>query len=259
MTLSVPSAAPSKQQRCALVTGATSGIGKAAARELARLGFALIVTGRRAERLAELVKELTAVPVFPLTFDVRDRAAVEAAVAELPAAWRRVDVLVNNAGNAHGMGPIQAGAVADWDAMLDTNVKGLLYVTQAVLPMMGEGSHILNIGSIAGQEAYANGNVYCASKAAVQMLSKTMRLDLIGLGIKVSEINPGLVETEFSLVRFKGDEARAASVYQGFEPLRAEDIAELIGFVVTRPARVNIAEMVVLAGAQAAATTVRRS
>ena len=244
----------------AFITGASSGIGRATAVALAAAGFQLVVCGRRRERLEGLAAELAPVPVHVLAFDVRDRAAVQAAVAGLPPAFAAVDVLINNAGGAHGLAPIQSGDPADWDQMLDANVRGLLNVTQALLPgMTGRGrGFILNVGSIAGQEAYANGNVYCASKAAVAMLTKTMRLDLLPLGIKVAEINPGAVETEFSQVRFKGDAARAAKVYEGFEPLRAADVAEVIVFMVTRPARVTIAEVLVLAGAQGAATTIVR-
>ena len=246
--------------RTAFVTGASSGIGRATAVALAGEGFQLVVCGRRPERLTELATELAPTPVHILTFDVRDRAAVNAAVASLPAAFQAIDVLINSAGGAHGLSPIQSGDPADWDQMLDSNVRGLLNVTQALLPGMTarQSGFILNVGSIAGQEAYANGNVYCASKAAVQMLTKTMRLDLLPLGIKVAEINPGAVETEFSQVRFKGDAARAAKVYEGFTPLRPEDVAEIIGFMVTRPAHVTIAEVLVLAGAQGAATTIVR-
>ena len=219
--------------KTAFITGASSGIGRATAVALAGAGFELVVTGRRRERLEELVAQLAPVPVHVLVFDVRDRAAVEAAVATLPEASRAPDVLVNNAGGAHGLSPIQSGNPGDWDQMLDANVRGLLNVTHALLPGMTarKTGFILNIGSIAGQEAYANGNVYCASKAAVSMLTKTMRLDLLPTGVRVAEVNPGAVETEFSQVRFKGDEARAAKVYEGFEPLKAEDIADVIVFM----------------------------
>jgi len=243
----------------AFITGASSGIGRATAVALAKAGFQLVVTGRRRERLEELAQEL-ATPVHILTFDVRDRAAVESAVASLPTEFADVDVLINNAGNAHGLAPIQDGNVEDWDTMLDGNVKGLLYVSRAVLPAMTRRrvGHIINIGSIAGQEAYANGNVYCASKAAVSMLTKTMRLDLLPHNIRVAEVNPGAVETEFSVVRFKGDEARADTVYKGFEPLRAKDVADVIQFMVTRPPHVNIAEVLLLPAAQGAAAAIRR-
>lgn len=246
--------------RTAFVTGASSGIGRATAAALAQTGFQLVITGRRRERLDELARQLAPTPVHILTFDVRDRAAVNAAVASLPAEFRTIDVLVNNAGGAHGLAPIQDGDPNDWDAMLDSNVKGLLNVSQAVLPGMKERQqgHIINIGSIAGHEVYANGNVYCASKAAVAALTKAMRIDLLPLHIRVAEVNPGAVETEFSEVRFKGDAVRAAKVYDGFDPLKPEDIAEVIQFMVTRPANVHIAEITVFAGAQGAATLIRR-
>jgi NADP-dependent 3-hydroxy acid dehydrogenase YdfG len=246
--------------RTAFITGASSGIGRATAVALAGAGFQLVVTGRRRERLEELAAQLSPVPVWVLAFDVRDRAAVQAAVATLPAELQAPDVLVNNAGGAHGLTPIQAGDPADWDQMLDANVRGLLNVTHALLPGMTarQTGFIVNIGSVAGQEAYANGNVYCASKAAVGMLTKTMRLDLLPTGVRVAEVNPGAVATEFSQVRFKGDAARAAKVYEGFEPLRPEDVADIIVFMVTRPPHVTIAEVLMLAGAQGAATTIVR-
>ncbi|SDX46617.1 SDR family NAD(P)-dependent oxidoreductase [Hymenobacter psychrophilus] len=246
--------------KTAFITGASSGIGRAAAVALGKAGFKLVLTGRRRERLEELARELADVPTHLLTFDVRDRAAVDAAVASLPAEFADVDVLINNAGNAHGLGPIQQGDPADWDAMLDGNVKGLLYVSRAILPAMTRrnSGHIINIGSIAGHETYANGNVYCASKAAVAALTKGMRLDLLPHHIRVAEVNPGAVETEFSEVRFKGDTQRAAGVYQGYEALRAEDVADLLAFMVTRPAHVNIAEVLILPAAQGAATVIRK-
>ena len=247
--------------KTAFITGASSGIGKATAQVLAQNGFRIIAAGRRHERLQELVEQFGEDKILPLAFDVRDNAAVVAAVHSLPEDWRtNIDVLVNNAGNAHGLASIQNGDVADWDAMLDINVKGLLYVTKAILPTMvsRKSGHIINIGSIAGKEAYANGNVYCASKFAVDALSKSMRIDLVQEGIKVSEVNPGAVETEFSEVRFKGDKARAANVYEGFEPLRAQDIAELLHFMVTRPPHVNLADVVILPSAQASATLIHR-
>jgi 3-hydroxy acid dehydrogenase/malonic semialdehyde reductase len=244
--------------KTAFITGASSGIGRATAVALASAGFQLVVAGRRRERLDALAQELVPMPVHILTFDVRDRAAVEAAVAELPEAFAHIDVLINNAGNAHGLAPIQEGDPADWDAMLDGNVKGLLYVSRAVLPRMGEGGFIVNLGSIAGHEAYANGNVYCASKAAVAMLTRTMRIDLLPKGIRVAEVAPGMVETEFSEVRFKGDEARAANVYKGVQALQAADVADVIQFMVTRPPHVQLAEVVIFPAAQAAAAAVRR-
>ena len=245
--------------KTAFITGASSGIGRATAVALAKAGFQLVITGRRRERLDALALELAPTPVHSLTFDVRDRAAVEAAVAELPEAFTHIDVLVNNAGNAHGLAPIQDGDVADWDAMMDGNVKGLLYVSRAVLPRMGEGGIIVNLGSIAGHEAYVNGNVYCASKAAVSMITRTMRIDLLPKGIRVAEVAPGMVETEFSEVRFKGDEERAANVYKGVQPLQAADVADVIQFIVTRPPHVQLAEVIVFPTAQAAAATVKRA
>lgn len=246
--------------KTAFITGASSGIGRATAVALAQAGFQLVVTGRRRERLEELAQQLAPTPVHLLLFDVRDRAATDAAVASLPSDFQQIDVLVNNAGGAHGLAPIQDGDPNDWDQMLDSNVKGLLNVSQAILPSMVQRKqgHIINIGSIAGSETYANGNVYCASKAAVAALSKGMRLDLLPHHIRVAEVNPGAVETEFSTVRFKGDTDRASSVYKGYEPLRAEDVADVIQFMVTRPPHVNIAEVLLLPAAQAAATTMRK-
>jgi len=247
--------------KIAFITGATSGIGRATALLLAQYHFDIIATGRRIERLQDLEAQITNVRVKTLAFDVRDKAAVKAAIAGLPDDWKNIDVLLNNAGNAHGLSPIQNGDEQDWEMMLDINVKGLIYVSKEIMPLMinRKKGHIINIGSIAGKEVYANGNVYCASKFAVDALSQGMRLDLNKEGIKVSEINPGLVQTEFSEVRFKGDSDRAATVYQGFQPLVAEDIADLILFMVTRPAHVNIADVIILPTAQASATTVHKS
>jgi NADP-dependent 3-hydroxy acid dehydrogenase YdfG len=244
----------------ALITGATSGIGEATARCLAK-DYRLIICGRRQDRLTKLEKELSEeTEVTTLSFDVRDRLAAETAISGLPAKWQSVDVLINNAGNAHGLSAIQDGQVADWDAMIDINVKGLLYVSNAVIPGMvsRQKGHIINIGSVAGIEVYPKGNVYNASKYAVDAISKGMRQDLITEGIKVSEIKPGLVQTEFSAVRFKGDQERAEKVYVGFDPLQAQDIAETVAFILSRPAHVNIADMLVLAGAQASATMVHK-
>jgi 3-hydroxy acid dehydrogenase/malonic semialdehyde reductase len=245
-------------KKIAFITGATSGIGRASAIALAAAGYRVIGCGRRTERLQELADVIGTSDFFPLKFDVRDREAVAASVQSLPAEWREIHLLLNNAGNAHGLSNIQGGSLDDWDAMIDSNVKGLLYVTHAVLPLIPKhaGAHIINLGSLAGKEVYPNGNVYCASKFAVDALSRSMRLDLLPDGIKVSEINPGLVETEFSEVRFKGDTERAAKTYQGLQPLTPQDIAELIVFVATRPAHVNIADVIITPTAQASTTLV---
>ncbi|MGY6560187.1 MAG: SDR family NAD(P)-dependent oxidoreductase [Nitritalea sp.] len=246
----------------ALVTGASSGIGAATAKVLADMGYALIVCGRRRERLETLCAELPKeTPYQILTFDVRERAQVEAAWQELPAEWQKVQLLINNAGNAHGLDPIHRGAVEDWDAMLDGNVKGLLYVSKVVLPGMVEREQgmVINIGSIAGKEVYPNGNVYCASKHAVDALTQGMRMDLNPYNIRVVGIHPGLVETEFSQVRFKGDAARSEAVYSGYQPLRAEDVADTIAFVVSRPAHVVLADITILPTAQASAGIVKKS
>ncbi len=248
-------------KKIALVTGASSGIGEACSRLLAENDYQVIICGRRASRINQLKADLSKkTEVYTLLFDIRDKEAVKSAIEGLPAAWRQIDVLINNAGNAHGLGPIQSGDIDDWDAMIDSNVKGLLYISRAVIPLMvnRKKGHIVNIGSIAGKEVYGGGNVYCASKFAVDAINKGMLIDLNGLGIKVTAINPGLVSTEFSSVRFKGDEERAQKVYQGLDPLKAMDIAEVILFVLSRPAHVNISDMVVLATAQATATVVAR-
>lgn len=249
-------------ERIALVTGATSGIGEATARLLAQNQFQLILCGRRKDRLEKLSSELAAhTRVTSLCFDVRNRTEVNKALASLPAEWKEIDVLINNAGNAHGLDPVQTGSEDDWDAMIDINVKGLLYVSKQVMEGMiaRKSGHIINLGSIAGKEVYSNGNVYCASKFAVDALTKGMRMDLNPFGIKVTAIHPGMVDTEFSLVRFKGDEDRAKKVYQGLTPLYANDIADTILYVLTRPAHVVIADMVVLPVAQASATVVTRN
>lgn len=248
-------------KRIALITGATSGIGEATARLLASNNFDLILCGRREDRLQKLAAELASLTrIQTRSFDVRDQQQTTSQIASLADDWKNIDVLINNAGNAHGLDPIQQGNVEDWDAMLDINVKGLLYVTKAVLPAMvaNNRGHIINIGSIAGKEVYANGNVYCASKFAVDALTKGMRIDLNNHNIKVTGIHPGMVETEFSLVRFKGDNERANQVYKGLTPLRGEDIADLILFAITRPAHVVVADLVVLPAAQASATVVKR-
>jgi len=248
--------------RIALITGATSGIGEATAHLLAKNQFDLILCGRRADRLEKMKAELSGLTrVYSLSFDVRDLAAVKSAVQSLPADWQNIDVLINNAGNAHGLDPIQTGNTDDWDAMIDINVKGLLYVSREVMPGMiaRQRGHIVNIGSIAGKEVYPNGNVYCASKHAVDAITNGMRLDLNPHGIKVTGIHPGMVETEFSLVRFKGDTDRAQGVYKGLTPLKGSDIADLILFAITRPAHVVVADMIVFPTAQASATVVKRT
>ena len=247
--------------KIAFITGATSGIGKATAELFAKNNFNLIICGRRQDRLIELQKELSLITkVHTLQFDVADKTAVFKAVESLPTAFQKIDILINNAGNAHGLSAIQDGSLDDWDAMMDINVKGLLYVSKAIMPtMIAENSgFIVNIGSIAGKEVYPNGNVYCASKHAVNALNKAMRLDLNKHNIRVAGIHPGAVETEFSEVRFKGDKEKAANVYKGFQPLKAEDIADIIHFVVTRPYHVNIEDLIVYPTAQASATIVHK-
>lgn len=247
--------------KTALITGATSGIGEATARILAKDGYRLILCGRRKHRLEGLVTELkNQTELETLCFDVRNRSSVTTAINGLSDSWKSIDVLINNAGNAHGLAPVQTGDPDDWDAMIDINVKGLLYVSHAIIPGMIErgGGHIINIGSIAGKEVYPQGNVYCASKSAVDAVTKGMRLDLLPHRIKVTGIHPGLVETEFSLVRFKGDQERARKTYEGMTPLKGEDVADLIQFILSRPAHVQIADLVVFPEAQASATNVRR-
>jgi 3-hydroxy acid dehydrogenase / malonic semialdehyde reductase len=248
-------------RRIALVTGATSGIGEATARLMALNGFDLIITGRREEKLLSLKNDLSnKAMVVTLNFDVRDKEEVKNKIEGLPAEWKSIDVLINNAGNAHGLDPIQRGSLEDWDAMIDINVKGLLYVSREVIPLMVEkkAGHIINIGSIAGKEVYPNGNVYCASKFGVDALTKGMRMDLNPYGIKVTSINPGLVETEFSLVRFKGDAPKASQVYKGLDPLKAEDIADIILYTLNAPSHVVLADITVLPTAQASAAIVKR-
>jgi len=243
--------------KIALITGASSGIGWATAVALAESGYKLILCGRREERLKEL-SQLVNVDTLLLVFDVSDKESVQTAIGSISDEWKSIDVLVNNAGNAHGLGKIQEGSLEDWDAMIDINVKGLLYVTKAIVPgMVSRASgHVVNIGSVAGKEVYPNGNVYCGSKHAVDAINNGMRMDLLGTGVKVSQICPGLVETEFSMVRFKGDAERSKSVYEGFDALQAEDIADVIQFVVTRPAHVNIADTLIFPSAQVASTMV---
>ncbi|RRQ50195.1 SDR family NAD(P)-dependent oxidoreductase [Maribacter algicola] len=247
--------------KTAFITGATSGIGKATAEHFANNGIDLILCGRRESRLKALKETFgKKVGVHTLCFDVRDKEAVQKAIQSLPNAFSKIDILINNAGNAHGFDPINEGSMDDWDAMIDINVKGLLYVSKTILPQMIErkNGHIINIGSTAGKEVYPKGNVYCASKYAVDAINQGMRIDLNQYGIRVGAINPGLVETEFSNVRFKGDEERADNVYKGYQPLKPEDIADIIYFVVTRPYHVNIADLIVMPTAQASSTIVNK-
>lgn len=241
------------------ITGASSGIGKACAMAFAKRGAKLILAARRMERLQDLTKALN-VPCHLIALDVRDKHAVQQQIQALPKEWQAIDVLVNNAGLARGLSSIQEGDLEDWEEMIDTNVKGLLYITREIAPMMAARNtgHIVNLGSIAGREVYANGNVYCATKFAVGALSQAMRIDLLKHQIKVTNIVPGAVETEFSQVRFHGDEDRAEKVYQGFEPLKAEDIANAILYAVDTPAHVNIAEIVMMPTAQASTTVFNR-
>mgnify|MGYP003541882610 FL=1 len=244
-----------------LITGATSGIGKATAQLLARNNYKIILCGRREDRLIELERELSKhTETHTLLFDVRDKKSVFESIASLPDAFSNIDILINNAGNAHGLDPIQNGDLDDWDAMIDINVKGLLYVSKAIIPQMIEkkSGHIINIGSTAAKEVYPNGNVYCATKHAVDAINQGMRMDLNAFGIKVGAIHPGMVATEFSEVRFKGDSERAANVYKGFDPLQAEDIADIIHFVISRPYHVNIADLIVMPTDQASSTLDKR-
>lgn len=249
--------------RIALITGATSGIGRATALRLAQDNFNLIITGRRLQQLESLKKEIEVKykkDVLILNFDIRDRSMVEKCINELPERWRKIDVLINNAGLAVGLNHIQDGVVGDWEQMIDTNIKGVLYITRLVAPLMIEhgSGHIVNIGSIAGTQVYENGNVYCATKHAIHALSQAMRQDMLKNKIKVTEVRPGMLETEFSLVRFKGDTEKAKSTYAGLTPLFAEDIAETIYFVLTRPIHVCINDIEVTPVAQANAIYVNR-
>jgi len=239
-----------------MITGATAGFGRAIAVKFAQNGYDLIITGRRKERLDELEKELTKnnIKVLSLNFDVRNRSEVGSAIQKLPAEWKDIDILVNNAGLAVGLSHIDDGDMDDWDRMVDTNVKGLLYVTRAVAPLMvaRNRGHIFNISSIAGKDVYENGNVYCASKSAVEALSKAMRIDLLKHSIRVTNIAPGMAETEFSLVRFKGDKEKADAVYKGIKALSAEDIAGIVYFCATLPEHVCINDLTITPTQQAA-------
>lgn len=247
----------------ALITGASSGFGEAIAHSLANEGYSLILAARRTERLESLKEKLSQlhIQIELITVDVRDEQAVIAAITSLPENVKdRIEILVNNAGLAVGRGPIDQGISDDWNRMIDTNIKGLLYVTKAVVPYLKKQAHghIVNIASIAGKEVYSGGNVYCASKHAVDALSRSMRIDLVSYGIKVTNIAPGAAETEFSLVRFKGDQDTAASVYEGYEPLQAQDIADSVLFAVTRPAHVNISDITIMPTAQASTSILHK-
>ncbi|MCC6683474.1 MAG: SDR family NAD(P)-dependent oxidoreductase [Bacteroidia bacterium] len=249
--------------KTALITGASAGIGEATASLLAANGYRLLLNARRVDRVQKLAEKLTqtnGTQCLIVPFDVRHRSEVEQAIAQLPPDWKTIDVLVNNAGLASGLAPIESGDVDDWEVMIDTNIKGLLFVTRQVIPLMiahGSG-HIINIGSIAGKEVYANGNVYCSTKHAVDALNRAMRIDLAKYPIKVSAVHPGAVETEFSIVRFKGDAERAKKVYEGFENLVAADIADAIGYILSRPPHVNINDLIIMPTAQPCAWVIHR-
>ena len=245
-----------KKNKIIFITGATSGFGKSIAYKFAQHGFHLILNGRREDRLREIEKDLTeqfGTKVISLPFDVRDQQAAINSIDSLPHDWKKIDVLVNNAGLAAGLSTIQDGQTTDWDLMIDTNVKGLLYVSKQIMPLMiSEGSgHIINMSSIAGKEVYKNGNVYCATKYAVDAITKSMRIDLLEHGIKVTSIDPGAAETEFALVRFHGDKERAKKTYEGYSPLTPEDIADIVFFAATRPPHVVLNDIVVTCTAQA--------
>lgn len=245
--------------KIALITGATSGIGKATAIKLAENGYNLILCGRRIKKLDELQSRLSQkVKIHILVFDVRNKMDVEKQLNSLPIEWKKIDILVNNAGNAHGSSSIDKGEIEDWDAMIDGNVKGLLYVSKNVIPQMVERKtgHIINISSVAGKQTYENGAVYCASKKAVEAISEGMRLDLTQHGIKITNVAPGAVETEFSEVRFKGDKERARKVYEGYEPLLPEDVADMIFYIINAPSRVTIADVTLYAKSQSAPTII---
>ena len=245
-----------------LITGATSGIGLATAKKFANKKNQLILCGRRQHKLDEISNEISKITnVLTLRFDVSDKEEVNKVLENIPKEFSSIDILINNAGNAHGLDTIQEGSLDDWDNMFDSNVKGLLYVSRIIMPKMIENKngHIINIGSLAGREVYEKGNIYCATKHAVNAISKAMRIDLNKTGIKVSEINPGLVETDFSNVRFKGDSDRAEKVYQGYKALQADDIADIIEFVINRPSHVNIADILVLPQAQATSSIINKN
>ncbi len=245
-----------------LITGATSGIGLATAKKFANEKNQLILCGRRQHKLDEISNEISKITnVLTLRFDVSEKKEVNKVLENIPKEFSSIDILINNAGNAHGLDKIQEGSLDDWDNMIDSNVKGLLYVSRVVIPKMIEkqSGHIINIGSLAGREVYEKGNIYCATKHAVNAISKAMRIDLNKTGIKVSEINPGLVETDFSNVRFKGDNELAEKVYQGYKALEAKDIADIIEFVINRPNHINIADILVLPQAQATSSIINKN
>lgn len=248
--------------KTAFITGATSGIGKATATILASQGLRLILCGRRTDALQEITDQLSALTeTFSLNFDQRNVVAVESAIKSLPEHWKTIDVLINNAGNAHGLDSVAEGDHDDWDAMLDGNVKGLLYVSRSIIPGMKKrnAGHIVNISSVAARQTYANGVVYCASKRAVDVISEGMRLELTEFGIKVTNIQPGLVETDFSKVRFKGDEGRAEAVYQGYKPLEARDVADAIAYCINTPKHVAISDLTIYPSAQSEPRTVYKN
>lgn len=251
-------------RKIALVTGASAGIGKATAQTLAQNNYNIIITGRRLKQLEDLKNELGIkykADVFILNFDIRNQQETSNAIDSLPEAWKKIDILINNAGLSVGLNPIQEGEFDDWERMIDTNIKGLLYISRKVIPIMvaRNSGHIVNITSIAGKEVYENGNVYCATKSAADAITKGMRIDLLKHNIKVTSIAPGMVETEFSVVRFKGDKERADQVYKGLVPLNGEDVADAILYAITRPAHVNINDMLIMPTAQASATNVTRN
>ena len=248
--------------KTALITGATSGIGKVTSKLLANQGFKLIICGRRTEVLEELKAELSQLTeVYTLSFDQRIFSEVEKAILSLPESFKNIDILINNAGNAHGLEPLSEGNIEDWDAMMDGNVKGLLYVSKLIIPGMKaqNSGHIVNISSVAARQTYANGVVYCASKKAVDVISDGMRLELTEFGIKVTNIQPGLVETDFSKVRFKGDEERANTVYQGYKALEAKDIADAISYCINAPKHVAISDLTIYPSAQSEPRTVYKN
>lgn len=244
-----------------LITGATSGIGKSTAELFAKQGNRIIICGRRTEVLEEVKIELSAfAEIFSLNFDVRNLTEVETAINSLPEEWKNIDVLVNNAGNAHGLDPLSAGKTEDWDSMIDGNVKGLLYVSKMIIPSMKERNtgHIVNISSVAARQTYINGVVYCATKKAVDVISEGMRLELTEFGVKVTNIQPGAVETDFSMVRFKGNQEKSAAVYAGYDALKAEDIADAIAYCVNAPKHVTVSDMTIYPSAQAEPRTIYR-